>query len=354
VSPEVEHPDIRYVVYPVHRDGTPTGALPRMRHDPDCGHFEWENGEILGTPVLATAEQMRTLRACKSCVERRSNSLAQYRTLRAMLALDEFNVADLEALSGVKESTVRTILRRESRNVERIATGSTGRRGGQPVRWRVRAETREHLRETLRELENSGAGQWLGEPQEAVQVRPTAHVASNVAIRDQPGSARPEAELAGQRMLPMSAAVPAAEQRLRKAALPRQPKVFLCHSSADKSRVRALRRQLLDDGCQTWLDEEDILPGQDWDLEIRRAIRASDIVLVCLSRVSINKVGYLQKEIRSVLDVADEQPEGTIFVIPARLEPCEVPDRLRRWQWVDLFEDTGYPRLLRAVRKPKE
>jgi hypothetical protein len=74
VSREVEHPEIRYVVYPVHRDGTPTGALPRMRHDPDCGHFEWEDGEILGTPVLATDEQMVMLRACKPCVERRSSS----------------------------------------------------------------------------------------------------------------------------------------------------------------------------------------------------------------------------------------------------------------------------------------
>lgn len=154
---------------------------------------------------------------------------------------------------------------------------------------------------------------------------------------------------ASQQVLPTSAAVVAPHQHLPEGTIPRQPKVFLCHSSLDKPSVRALRRKLLDDGCQPWLDEEDILPGQDWDREIRRAIRVSDLVLVCLSRASINKVGYLQKEIRSVLDAADEQPEGTIFVIPARLEPCEVPERFRRYQWVDLFEDTGYPRLLQAV-----
>jgi TIR domain len=98
------------------------------------------------------------------------------------------------------------------------------------------------------------------------------------------------------------------------------------------------------------LDEEDILPGQDWDFEIRKAIRASDIVLVCLSETSANKVGYLQREIRSVLDIADEQPEGSIFLIPVRLEPVKVPERLRRWQWVDLFEESGYPRLMRALQ----
>jgi hypothetical protein len=73
---EIAHPDIRYVVYPVHRDGTPIGGLPRMRHDPDCGHFDWGDGEILGTPVLATEEQMRLLKACTSCVTRRSDSMA--------------------------------------------------------------------------------------------------------------------------------------------------------------------------------------------------------------------------------------------------------------------------------------
>jgi hypothetical protein len=64
----VEHPDIRYVVYPVHLDGTPTGDEPRLRHDPDCRHFEWGDGTVLGTPELATEEQMRTLRACKTCI----------------------------------------------------------------------------------------------------------------------------------------------------------------------------------------------------------------------------------------------------------------------------------------------
>jgi hypothetical protein len=70
----VEHPDIRYVVYPVHRDGSLTGARPRLRHEPGCSHFEWEDGTLLGTPELATEEQMRTLNACKTCIGSRSES----------------------------------------------------------------------------------------------------------------------------------------------------------------------------------------------------------------------------------------------------------------------------------------
>jgi hypothetical protein len=73
MAKDVEHPDIRYVVPPTRLDGTTTGQSPRMRHDPDCSHFIMRTGETLGDPVLASPEQMATLPACKTCVERHGN-----------------------------------------------------------------------------------------------------------------------------------------------------------------------------------------------------------------------------------------------------------------------------------------
>ncbi len=125
--------------------------------------------------------------------------------------------------------------------------------------------------------------------------------------------------------------------------------VFLCHASDDKPAVRTLYRRLKNDGYQPWLDEEDLLPGQDWESEIRKAVKASHIVVVALSASSVTKTGYVQKEIRLALDYADEQPEGMIFIIPARLEECSVPDRLSVWQWVDLYSPNGYEKLTRAL-----
>jgi hypothetical protein len=127
-------------------------------------------------------------------------------------------------------------------------------------------------------------------------------------------------------------------------------RVFLCHASDDKPRVRDLCRRLHEDGFEPWLDEEQLLPGQDWGFEISAAVEASDIVIVCLSQTSFSKVGYVQKELRRVLDVADNQPEGRIFVIPVRLEECPVPSRLSRWQYADLFVEGGYERLCAALR----
>jgi hypothetical protein len=130
--------------------------------------------------------------------------------------------------------------------------------------------------------------------------------------------------------------------------------VFLCHSSGDKEAVRSLYRRLSEDGIKCWFDEEDLLPGQNWKYEIRRAIKRSKFVLACLSTASISKTGYVQKELKYALDVADEQPEGGVYLIPVRLEECDVPDRLTDFQWVDLFEDRGYEQLLRSLGAPPD
>ena len=130
----------------------------------------------------------------------------------------------------------------------------------------------------------------------------------------------------------------------------RSLKVFLCHASGDKPPVRDLYKRLTMEGVDAWLDKEKLLPGQDWQVEIPRAVRESDVVVVCLSNKSITKEGYVQKEIKFALDIAEEKPEGAIFLIPARLEDCLVPERLSRWQWVDLYEENGFVQLLRSLK----
>jgi formylglycine-generating enzyme required for sulfatase activity len=125
-------------------------------------------------------------------------------------------------------------------------------------------------------------------------------------------------------------------------------KVFLCHAHADRDAVRGLYSRLTQDGVDAWLDKEKLLPGQDWELEIRKAVREADVVVVCLSK-QFNQAGFRQKEVRLALDTAMEKPEGEIFIIPARLEECENLESLKKWHWVDLFEVDGYEELLRAL-----
>jgi hypothetical protein len=139
------------------------------------------------------------------------------------------------------------------------------------------------------------------------------------------------------------------EAREWKAA--RQLKVFICHGSEDKPAARAIYGQLRQADMIPWLDEVDILPGQEWDAAIRDAVRESHIILVCLSNKSVSKTGYVQKEIRFALDRADEQPEGQTYIIPVKLEDCTVPRSLSKWQWVNLFEAGGNERLFSHLQR---
>jgi hypothetical protein len=133
--------------------------------------------------------------------------------------------------------------------------------------------------------------------------------------------------------------------------LSRQIRVFLLHARQDEECVRRLYRRLVRDGADVWLDQQRLLPGQDWAYEIRKAIHGSDIVIACLSRQFNRQGGYRHEELRIALEKAAALPEGLTFLIPARLEICELPEPLRPWQCVDLFEADGYKKLIRVLKK---
>jgi hypothetical protein len=100
-----------------------------------------------------------------------------------------------------------------------------------------------------------------------------------------------------------------------------------------------------------WLDKYCLLPGQTWKSQIRKAIRNSTHFIALLSTHSVSKRGYVHKEVREALAVADELPENHIFIIPVRLENCEPShDALHELNWIDLFPSfqPGFDRLLQV------
>jgi len=127
-------------------------------------------------------------------------------------------------------------------------------------------------------------------------------------------------------------------------------RVFLCHASQDKPAVRKLFSQLKSQTwVDPWLDEVKLLPGMDWELEIFKAIREADVIIVCLSNESVAKEGYVQKEFKRALGFAEEKPDGTIFLIPLRLDDCKPPLKFQQWQWLDYFQPEAHKRLLQSL-----
>ena len=126
-------------------------------------------------------------------------------------------------------------------------------------------------------------------------------------------------------------------------------KIFISYAFADNALVGKVYEYLLSQGADPWLDTEKLLPGQDWKLEISKALDEADLILLCLTKRSVSKEGYVQKEMRLALDRALEMPEGDIFLIPARLEECNLPYSLKDYQWVDLFAENGMTRLVKSL-----
>ena len=126
-------------------------------------------------------------------------------------------------------------------------------------------------------------------------------------------------------------------------------KIFISYASGDRVKAQELHSYLTAHGADPWLDTENLLPGQDWKMEIAKALDETDLILLCLSKSSITREGYVQKEMRLALDRTLEIPQGEIFLIPARFEEVELPYSLRDYQWVDLYTENGKSKLLRSL-----
>jgi hypothetical protein len=116
-----------------------------------------------------------------------------------------------------------------------------------------------------------------------------------------------------------------------------QFQIFISYAREDHQAVRHLSDRLRAAGYKPWVDMDYILPGQQWDRVITKALRDSALVIVCLSNLSYDKRGYLQKEIKIALDIADEKTIDDLYILPVRIEECPVPESLSHIHWVDLF-----------------
>jgi len=128
-----------------------------------------------------------------------------------------------------------------------------------------------------------------------------------------------------------------------------KPLIFLCYAREDIKHAKYIYERLQNADLNPWLDVVDILPGQDWDYEIQKAMKRADFALVFISSVSVEKQGYINKEIKWALDRQEEKLEGDVFVIPVKIESCDLPENLLKYQSVDLNEIEGFEQILKSL-----
>ena len=106
--------------------------------------------------------------------------------------------------------------------------------------------------------------------------------------------------------------------------------VFISHTSADKPFARALHDELQKHGIRCWLDEKQILPGEDILERIDHGIRHWDKLILCCSEPALNNSWWVEEEIEKSLqkerDLKRDEGRDVSAVIPLDLDGY-----LNRW-----------------------
>jgi hypothetical protein len=127
---------------------------------------------------------------------------------------------------------------------------------------------------------------------------------------------------------------------------------FISYAREDLATAKQLLSDLRFLGIEPWLDIEHLLGGQDWEREVRHALRDATHVIAIMSERAVNKRGFVQKELRYALEQLQEFPPGDIFLLPVRLdETSPRHDELLKLHWIDLFPSyyEGFARLAKSL-----
>ena len=126
-------------------------------------------------------------------------------------------------------------------------------------------------------------------------------------------------------------------------------KVFISYAKEDLVYASDLYDYLLAQKYDPWLDKKKLLAGTNWELEIRKALKESDFIILLLSSTSVIKRGYVQREFKLALEYSELKLESDIYIIPILINDCRIPARLDKFQWLLLSEGNAYPEILKAL-----
>ncbi|MGL2986364.1 TIR domain-containing protein [Flavobacterium sp. RSSA_27] len=126
-------------------------------------------------------------------------------------------------------------------------------------------------------------------------------------------------------------------------------KVFISYAKEDYTFAEKLYDFLKENDFKPWLDKKEILPGQDWNYVLHKSLREANYIILLLSHTSVQKRGYVQREFKLSLEYYEEKLEDDIYLIPLKIDDCEVPDSLRKFQWVEHNSQDCFDLVLKSL-----
>lgn len=127
--------------------------------------------------------------------------------------------------------------------------------------------------------------------------------------------------------------------------------VFLSYSSADRDRVIPYYEFLARVGLDPWMDQFNLQPGQNWQLEISRAMDRAPIIVIFVSKNSVDKRGFVQREIKVALSKREEKLIDDVYIIPVQLDEVPRPEELKSIQFLDGRDTDCLAKLEKSIRE---
>ena len=127
--------------------------------------------------------------------------------------------------------------------------------------------------------------------------------------------------------------------------------IFISYAKEDRAKAEELYLALEKRGLLPWMDKPPapytltgLRPGEQWRTRLESEIRKASRVILLLSRTSVAKIGYVQREFRLALDVMNAMPPNARFAVPLMIDDCSPPElvvgsiNLADLQWTALSD----------------
>jgi len=128
-------------------------------------------------------------------------------------------------------------------------------------------------------------------------------------------------------------------------------KVYISYAREDIARVKEVYQELSNAELTLGMSELHSQPDQEWLPKTHMAISDADTILVALSRATSEPPELMQMELNRAFILLSERSPNGFFIVPIRLEECEVPITLRKLKCVDLFKKNGLNNLINIMRE---